>query len=138
MSENHISDAHEQLENQYNNVRLRELADELAGKDNATDKTQLYVAFLHQLSTAYSRLPSHIANTTAASHELLQRYRIHMSLLELLEDMVRIQPQRRINKGYAYSQVLCMYVFMRHEGKTRDTACTDLVAQIARSDHGFH
>ncbi len=138
MPENHIGDAHDQLENRSDNMRLRELAGQLAGQDRESDNTRPYAILLHQLASAYGRMPSHIANTTKASYDLLQRYGIAITVLELLEDMARIHLQHHLNRNYAYSQVLCMYVFMRNEGKTRDTACAELIQQLARSGRGFH
>lgn len=134
MLENHIGDAYEQIGSQSNhesNDRLRELASQLARRDNVVDE-QPYAACLFRLATVYGRMPSHIANTTVASLDLLGRYGVSITLLELLEDMVRAQPEQTANKFHAYSQVLCMYVFLRQEGKNRDIACADLVRQLSR------
>lgn len=130
---NYIGDIGNRMDGRIDADRLRELACTLAERDKATGAVQPYSDLLLRLSVFYGRMPSHIANTTVASHELLQRYKISSTLLELLEDMACVQARLSVRQEQVYSQVLCMYVFMRNEGKSREGACNALVVQLTRS-----
>ena len=89
-------------------------------------KVNRFRSVLKQLASKYPENQQQIGDMTAKAYQILEGKGVSESLLNIMEGMNLVFPERSPIRGYNYSMTLSMYMALRDKGESHQNTLTTM------------